>query len=212
MSDQPRKSRSVFKVLISVFLLLVASCGILSWLALRGCADAVDARNRPVGERVASDGGGQEQTDAGPTKPFAVGEKIRVGSTEITVTGAYVGPIKLRIGPASVANGRYTVVHIAVTNTSGDRKIAYRSWTLPFRSTAKLQDDIGNSYTVQQLMGAPDGKNIGEALYPRTQSTEVLAFEPPVNAAKKLVLTLPASAVGETGVVQFELDCEKLTR
>jgi hypothetical protein len=180
-------------------------CAFGGWLLARGCAAAF---NEPVGALVTDGTTSERQPDAGG--PFQLGDKVRVGSTEIQLSEAYVGPVKLNMGPVSVPKGPYLVVYVAVSNTSKDRKLEYRAWTTPFGTTAKLQDDAGNTYKLQQLLGKAVGATMGEALYPNQMGVEVLAFEPPVKAAKTLLLSLPGLGIGEHGVVEFAIDCDKL--
>lgn len=107
---------------------------------------------------------------------------------------------------------RFLWVMLAVANTSDTRKIDYTSWQDSLRTAAK--DDLGNRYKrmsfgalVEIAMSAED-----QSVYPGKNLVVVLVFEPPVDGAKTITVTLPGENVGSKGMftVDLPLTPEKL--
>jgi hypothetical protein len=69
-----------------------------------------------------------------------------------------------------------------------------------------LADDLGNTYKPVWFSGGQVVGSLpnGQSIYPNTTITDLLVFEPPIDAASKLRLTIPKSAFGVDGEISFE--------
>ena len=94
------------------------------------------------------------------------------------------------------------IVRIRVENLSPTRKLDYHS----AREHATLADEHGNDYLGRTAALLDDTGGITyAAIYPGKFADDLLVFEPPVERAQRLRLTLPFACAGETGVTGFEI-------
>lgn len=100
--------------------------------------------------------------------------------------------------------GNYLKISVWISNTDPKMKMDFSTW----RDDASLSDDCGNVYKRitsgfgQRFYMVPEDTT---SIYPGSEFRDMLIFEPPVSAAKKLYLELPASNFGGWGAVRFEI-------
>lgn len=123
----------------------------------------------------------------------------------------------VRIGNATQSgiNGRrevgpYLLVELRVTNRSENKKLDFKGWSngLDFGSPkCSLVDEHGNDYAhiTDGMTERWDGPVSQEVIAPRGLMTDLLIFEPPVNAAKELRLEIPAAPLGVEGWYRFSI-------
>jgi len=105
----------------------------------------------------------------------------------------------------------YLRVTVLVYNTDSKRKINFTTW----QGTATLSDEHGNSYkAVEPRSRSPyDGQPAENAsIYPGSAYGDAVCFEPPVAAAQRLFLELPATNFGGLGYVRFEIPVSRIQR
>lgn len=115
------------------------------------------------------------------------------------------------LGRATTTSEPYLLVHLHLTNSSGTAKLEYKPWAGNFlRARCFLEDEFDNKYKL--IAPGLGDRIIGQvadtvSIYPGKELDDLLVFELPVDAAKKLTLTLPGDVVtGGAGVVRFRID------
>jgi len=139
-------------------------------------------------------------------------------------------PVVVEVTSAAVAVPRYTkqlpnatgldqpalLVRLRLTNTSEEEKFEYEGWGTSGRSKSFVQatDDKGNTYKLKHFPKAVvEGRHTqAVSLYPGETVEDLMVFERPLPAAKYVRLVLPASVVGKTGDLRFELSSELFER
>lgn len=140
-----------------------------------------------------------------PDKSHDLGGFERVGNLQMRVSGAKLDIVELFDGfRRSESVAPLLSVRLSIENVSETKLERASTWA---DSDVTLVDDVGNEYVpVRFKSGAvPTGQIKGnEPVYPGKKIVDVLVFERPVEAAKKLTLKLPASNVGGNGSLKFE--------
>jgi len=163
-----------------------------------------DNTPRPFGREVAV-----TEAPVAPAPTDASSPKIGVfslGTTRITVVSAYTGPVKLSTG---VTTERGLHVSLRIANDSHDHSLTYRGWSFPLagdKSTGvSLKDDHDKSYKMRAIQpGAEVVGQVREAtLRPQSEVDDLLVFEAPTSAITNLMLDLPLTSVGGTGMAHF---------
>jgi hypothetical protein len=151
-----------------------------------------------------------ELSSLGPTMHKRT-EVAKIGDLLIGVSEAEGKYVNVTDGFRVPADGPHFVVVVAVLNTSETKLTSFKGWG-PNAATpggsASLTDELGNSYkpirfevpfrVVGQLSGATTAR-------PGEPVTDVLVFERPVGAARKVTLSLDASNAGGSGDIRFLL-------
>jgi hypothetical protein len=101
-------------------------------------------------------------------------------------------------------------VVVQISNLSATKKFDYDGWQKRFQladRSAKVADDLDNAYDALGfgINKIPYQKAGVVAIYPRSSIYDVLIFEPPVDAAKSLSITLPGSAVDLADTFKFTI-------
>ena len=122
-----------------------------------------------------------------------------VGSATIRVIAAYIGTVPFENDYYST-NPNITLM-LRIGNTSTTQLLQYRSmrrqW-LEFKKghVATAADEFGNTYagTYFSLHDSPLGAcGAYESIYPNTEVVDILTFERPVDAARRITFTLPCA-------------------
>ncbi len=131
----------------------------------------------------------------------------------LRVTGLSVDYVQIESFSSGKSQDKLLMISLELTNTSPAKIMNYRGWSAQwsdFTSSdrASLKDNIGNTY--KRVHFGPGSRVDGqvtsnESIYPNKSLTDVLVFEPPTDACQYLVLELPASAVGGTGMFRLRI-------
>jgi hypothetical protein len=137
-------------------------------------------------------------------------EDLTIANVRIRLVRADQAKFFFRAGEPSE---NYFRVVLRVENTDKVRKVEYTSWT----ATASLGDEHDNDYArirwpaEDAILGddalkRKDRALLGRAsIYPGKAVEDILLFQRPVTAAKKLVLTLPYRKRGEAGLLKVRV-------
>jgi hypothetical protein len=86
--------------------------------------------------------------------------------------------------------------------------VDYAGWSDSDRKNISLKDDAKAAYKLLDVIVEPkEAKTIGMG----KPVTAKLIFEPPSSKAKVLRLEMPGSAIGEQGMLKFQVPCAKIT-
>jgi len=86
--------------------------------------------------------------------------------------------------------------------------VDYAGWSDSDRKNISLKDDAKAAYKLLDVVIEPkEAKTIGMG----KPVTAKLIFEPPSSKAKVLRLEMPGSAIGEQGMLKFQVPCAKIT-
>ncbi|MDZ7620699.1 MAG: DUF4339 domain-containing protein [Patescibacteria group bacterium] len=139
---------------------------------------------------------------------------------DATKEQASTGPVNVRIvsvridkpriirgtGRAATPKEDCLIVTLELVNSDPEKKIVHAGWGRPPAiQRVAINDNHGNPYKVETYSGTIDGQQSNTSLYADDPIQDVLVFERPVPAAEYLRLELPASAVGENGVLRFQI-------
>ncbi len=111
----------------------------------------------------------------------------------------------------SRSNNPQLLIAITLTNLSVTKKLDYRTWagrSMSFeRDFATLEDNFGNTYKRVNFgfTSTPVGRTESSSIFPNKTITDVLIFEPPIDAAEHLDLELPAKNFGGTGMIRIRI-------
>ncbi|MCE9555498.1 MAG: DUF4339 domain-containing protein [Planctomycetes bacterium] len=139
----------------------------------------------------------------------AADEVAVTGDLHIQITGVGIGPLPGR--SASRKDGDtggedvYLMVSVRLQNIS-KRKVDYLSYSGTIRGGEPpvMRDDLGSNYGRMTTPGLA-GQLRKESLYPGDANVDLIVFERPVPNYRRLELTLPGSAFGETEPVRFQI-------
>lgn len=143
-------------------------------------------------------------------QPVAVGDVIiRV----ISVSRSKV-PVETTTGQEP-SNDEHLLIRLSVENTSQTTALAFKPWNQPndlLGPYAGLNDDLGNIYARVDIgdESKVPGQEPDQSIEPGKSAEAALTFELPVDAAKTLMLVLPAQAVGQGGQLRFEIPVEAI--
>lgn len=146
---------------------------------------------------------GKAPHDDGPksgpdSPPAAAVSESTVGAVRVKLLSAEVTTTPAEDGKG--AGGPMLLVRISVENTSTDRKVEHLSWSRPAGPPPKVTDDRGNVYRPDPRVRDVRGSvKYLTSIYPGKSVGDVLAFEPPVEAASWVTVELDAKVVGESG-------------
>jgi len=141
---------------------------------------------------------------------------VKQGDVQIQVVSAKVGYVSVN-DRASMRNEHSRskepelVITVKLTNLSVTKKLDYRTWAgadMSFeRDFGTLQDNFGNSYKRVNygFMSTPVGRTKSSSMFPNKTISDVLVFEPPIDAAEHLDLELPAKNFGGTGMIRIRI-------
>ncbi len=158
------------------------------------------------------------RTPSPPPEPeWALADSpVKQDGVQIQVVTAEVGYVSVN-DPTSMSdepsqsNNPQLVITIKLTNLSVTKKLDYRTWAggrMSFdRDFGTLQDNFGNSYKRVNfgIMSTPVGRTQSSSIFPKKTITDVLIFEPPIDAAEHLNLELPAKNFGGTGMIRIRI-------
>jgi len=139
-------------------------------------------------------------------------QPARRGAVSLRILSVRIGPVP---PPRSGQRWRddvfaarpHLLVTIEIKNHDSTKKVEY--WTFGewhrwiTRAFVGLRDNFGNDY--DDVNCEPDGRVARASIYPDHLITDLLVFEPPIDSAEYLDLTLPLAHVGETGSVTFRI-------
>ena len=139
---------------------------------------------------------------------------VRQGDVDVLVSSATIGIVRLKSilsEDESQSTSPVLSVTMELKNTGRARKLEYRSWRGSAfdvsSEVATLKDEHGNRYQRVAFSSSrlPDDAVNTASLYPGKSSSDVLIFQPPIDAAQKLRLELPARNFGGTGMIRLEI-------
>lgn len=148
---------------------------------------------------------------------------VKQGDVQIQVARAKVDyvlvndPTSMSDEPAR-SNDPQLIITIELRNLSITRKLDYRTWagrSISFeRDFATLEDNFGNSYKRVNFgfMSTPVARTESSSIFPKKTITDVLIFEPPIDAAIHLDLELPAKNFGGTGMIRIRIPMTQVAR
>lgn len=158
------------------------------------------------------------------------GDDCRVGHIVVRVSSASVKQASVMYGNYRVgefletkSSKDYLVVELRIHNISPTLKTTYTTWDDKLSDRPmRLTDGLGNNYLwVHRKVGVPGGRldggyfvdwirligsTDGAILYPGQLTTDLFAFERPVDKAKKLHLELPGENCGLDRPFRLEID------
>lgn len=152
---------------------------------------------------------------------------VILGDMRIQIQKSAIGKVALReiLGGETPSEEPYFVVFVHLQNQNPRRKLEYKSWANLLnidrsvlgleRSGVILSDNFGNNYKRANLgLGSfPVGAVENEAsIYPGKAITDVLVFEPPIDGATHLDLSLPAKNYGGDGTIRYRIPLSTVTR
>jgi len=157
---------------------------------------------------------------------------IRVKSISInSVAGKVNSYVTGKVITASVVTqDQFLIIRIAIENPSDTRivKVAYDGWGRGLSDRSRLKDNFGNEYIMRRprikMYGnifsdefQADGQFTGskaqpEQVYPGKSITDVLLFDFPVDRAEFLRLELPASTIGGSGTLRFQIPASMIVK
>ena len=106
--------------------------------------------------------------------------------------------------------GPFLCVTLQVTNTSPAKKVDFEGWSRDAQFVGphcSLADEHGNQYKQMRsgIGGKWDGQVLSQTIAPQGAMTDVLIFEPPVDAANELRLEIPAESLEREGWFRFSI-------
>ncbi|MDY0168349.1 MAG: DUF4339 domain-containing protein [Thermoguttaceae bacterium] len=162
-------------------------------------------------------GEGERRTE-GPADAGADGQRwldaskdsAKAGAVNVRVVSVQIGKPRLKsaTGQSKLPKEDLLIVTLELTNTDPAKKVVHSGWAgrAAAAHEVSLVDNHGNPYKSKSFTGAMiDGQQSDTSLYADEPVLDVLVFERPVDAAKHLRLTLPASAVNHEGMLRFEI-------
>lgn len=182
---------------------LALAVGIVQVAAISSGAEAVSDAVQEVSRDLEAQNRESEFL-ANDWRPPAGFEKSEIGWA---VRAAYVTPVKLKTFEGLTrSQEKHLHVLVRVTNSSPNRKLdidQLQGDVVLYGAT--LKDDIGNRYrSISFGLGTEVvGGTSAMALQPGASEDFVLVFERPVEAAKELILEIPAERFGGKGTVRL---------
>lgn len=160
-----------------------------------------EGERRTEGPDAAADG--QRWLDASK-------DSAKAGAVNVRVVSVQIGKPRLKsaTGQSKLPKEDLLIVTLELTNTDPAKKVVHSGWAgrAAAAHEVSLVDNHGNPYKSKSFTGAMiDGQQSDTSLYADEPVLDVLVFERPVDAAKHLRLTLPASAVDHEGMLRFEI-------
>jgi hypothetical protein len=164
--------------------------------------------------------------DRGKEKPHGetwagADSTVTIGGVRVRLVETIIGKVPLRdiLKKDTSSADELLKVMVEITNTSGTKKIDYRTWSGAAisleRDYATLKDDHGNSYKrITFSLGTYPVAAVerGESIYPNQSLRDVLVFELPTDRATHLNLELPSRNFGGDGMVRFRLPVRGIVR
>jgi hypothetical protein len=212
---------AIVGVLGIVFVIIVASCAGLG-LVYRSRIAVANAEAQAIAGRLAqgpvppAPAATPPQVPAAITsgphdQPLASGDLV----VRITLVSRSKVPFKTTTGEGEL-NGKHLLVRLSVVNTSQSSTVDFLAWNQPndrIGPYAMLADDAGNTYKrVDFGLGSKVlGLEPEQTIEPGQAVEAALAFEPPVDSAKNLILVLPCKALGTPGVLRFEIPVDAVS-
>lgn len=150
----------------------------------------------------------------GSTDPWETATlKARLDDIEVSVIDAVIGKVRLEeFGERALSKDPELQIKLRLFNKHATKKHDYLGWgsKLIFdEHPGHLEDNLGNKYKrISPSFGTKIVGQLvdGESLYPEKSVTDLLVFEPPVDAAEYLKLILPAEALGGKGDLHIRID------
>lgn len=159
----------------------------------------------------------KSQTPIAPVLPITtVPNPGRIGDVQVSVTDAELRDwVVGNIGNGRMIPGPYLVLSLSIENQTASKLVKYSQWSSSgstdqppgflAKGLATLEDNFGNSYTVEVESDWVFGGAKAGALYPRKPLSERLVFQPPVDGIRYLDLTLFGAAVGQPGKLTLRI-------
>lgn len=143
------------------------------------------------------------------TPPAPATKGIRRGELVVALDGVFVAPpIELGFdGKSTRRDAPAVVVRVRLLNVSKTRRVDSLDW-----SDATLADELGNVERAIAPAIAWHGDKIVETVDPGEQVVATVCFRRPVAAAKRLILSLPGSAVDSPDPLRFVLEVAEWQR
>jgi hypothetical protein len=131
----------------------------------------------------------------------------------VRIAKVAVDYVQIKDFGSSKSKDKLFIVSLAITNLNPTKIVNYKGWgarELDFsgEDRAALGDDADNSYKrVHFGLGSRiDGQVFGnESIYPNKTINDIVVFEPPTDAAKFVLLQLPASGFGGNGMLRIKI-------
>jgi len=151
---------------------------------------------RPLsdGEWIESDRGGWQQDDA-----------------RVYVSSVVIGPVELDTSKGKIfSKDKSLRIGLNLTNIGVSRAIQYRPFDEPGRPgepSLSLKDAEDRTISLRSFHAGQSvvGKEKAKPVVYRTSIDDVLVFELPPGRWEFLLLELPATSVGQTGVIRFRI-------
>ena len=192
-------------------------------MGLQGMKKSVNdafADSKPkTGNRLRKRAEGSTSASTPKTGTEAQEKKQWADATKNVVTrGDVAMRIKtVRLGTTTMAGiagkeqlGPLLLVTLLVTNRSPTKKVDFEGWSSDVRfigPQCTLTDEHGNQYKQMRsgIGGQWDGHVMSQTIAPQGAMTDVLIFEPPVEAATDLRLEIPAEPLDREGWYRFAI-------
>ena len=184
----------------------------------KGGADAPAATGRRMA--VSPFGETADSVDAAPSPDWnAATKRAELDGIGVEVISVSVGKVSATglFDSKSTSKDSLLKICLKIENLTDSKKVEYESWS-EFSSfsdsNVALEDDVGNAYRRVSfgLGDRVDGQLGNESIYPSKSVSDVLVFEPPVEKAKYLKLTLPAEAFDGTGNLLLKIGIDRVKR
>lgn len=150
-----------------------------------------------------------EKKAANLTKPVPDLSKVGVKAGDLTITLLSCGVQKIEVHSfgRNLSEKEHFRVAVQIKNNHKTRKVDFEGWGTegPFLAdSARMTDEHGNTYKRITFGFAAkiEGQIRAASIYPGQSITDVLVFEAPVEAAKKLKLSLPATNFKGEGTIE----------
>jgi hypothetical protein len=133
------------------------------------------------------------------------------GAVQVWLISTGTGPVRLwSLVEKNVSEESYFQIRVRLHNTHATRKFDYAGWATRWLNLARratLKDEHGNDYKGVPFIEAQvvDQVDRTMSLYPGKWVDDVLVFEPPVERATRLILTLPLENVEGKGELHFHI-------
>lgn len=215
----------LFGILFAAFL-LVGGCAVMVGGCTKAVVDAEAERQKAAittnQQVVGSSPSPQSNGNPPPTSPTPsppkqewadASQAVRQGDVQVRIAKVAIDFVQIKSFGSSQSKDKLFIVSLAITNLSPTKIVDYMGWgarELDFsgEDRAGMRDDTDNSYKrVHFGLGSRiEGQVFGnESIYPNKTLNDIVVFEPPTDAAKFVLLQLPASGFGGNGMLRIKI-------
>lgn len=222
--------KTFFGVLFGILfaaLLLVGGCTVMVGGCTKAVVDAETNRQKAqfsTNQQVVGSSPSPQNKENSPSVSLAApspprqewadaNQAVRQGDVQVRVAKVAIDFVQIKDFGSSQSKDKLFIVSLAITNLSPTKIVDYKGWgarELDFsgEDRAGMKDDTDNSYKrVHFGLGSRiEGQVFGnESIYPNKTLNDIVIFEPPTDAAKFVLLELPASGFGGNGMLRIKI-------